>query len=307
MDEYAGNMADHGSAFRVRAATHPAVAHYPPGATFGPRTMRDLEFVWVLSGSARWQAGAETVELTPGVLLLVTPGSADSFAWDPRSPTTHGYVHFEVESAPPAGGRRDWPRIRRLTMADPMAALCAYLLRLGSQPTAPARARVDSVLGLLLDLFVAGPLPGEEPGAELPGHLARSLDHLRMAWPPVRAVPVAELAAAGGLSVSHLSRLTRQWFGLGPAAMVELLRLARAATLLQRSNLPVRTVAQACGFVDPLHFSKRFRRAYGLPPRDYRGRPALDPLEPLERRGLRWLADDPATSDQVIGARTRTS
>ncbi len=291
MDDHAGNMADRGTPLRVRAVARPSVAHYPPGATFGPRTMRDLEFVWLLSGSARWQAGEEQVDLSPGVLLLVTPGPPDGFAWDPRHPTTHGYVHFEVEvEAAPAGV---WPRTRRLTAADPMAALCGYLLRLGSQPSAPARARVDTVLALLLDLFVSGPLLGEDAGTELPAHLARSLDHLRRAWRngPVRAVPVAELAAAGGVSISHLSRLTRQWFGIGPAAMVELLRLARAATLLQRSNLPVRTVAEACGFVDPLHFSKRFRLAYGLPPRDYRSRPALDPLEPLERRGLRRLAD----------------
>lgn len=301
MDDNARNMADRGSPIRVRAA-HPSVAHYPPGATFGPRTTRDLEFVWLLSGSARWQAGEERVDLSPGVLLLVTPGPPDGFTWDPHRPTTHGYVHFEVAAAPPA----TWPRTRRMTATDPMTALCGYLLRLGSQPTAPARARVDAVLALLLDLFVSGPLLGEDTGTDPPAHLARSLDHLRQAWRngPVRAVPVAELAEAGGVSISHLSRLTRQWFGIGPAAMVELLRLARAATLLQRSNLPVRAVAEACGFVDPLHFSKRFRLAYGLPPRDYRSRPALDPLEPLDRRGLRRLADlhldhwpDPAANE----------
>lgn len=289
MDEHAGNMADHGGTALVRAG-HPSVAHYPPGATFGPRSSQDLEFVWVLSGSARWRAGDEQVDLEPGVLLLVTPGPPDTFAWDPTHPTTHAYVHFEVENAPLTGA---WPRTRRLTTIDPMAALCGYLLRLGSRPAAQARARVDSVVALLLDLFVAGPLLREDPGAELPVHLARSIGHLRRTWRdgPVRAVPVAELAAAGGVSASHLSRLTRQWFGIGPAAMVELLRLARAATLLQRSNLPVRAIAEACGFVDPLHLSKRFRLAYGLPPRDYRRRPGLDPLEPLERRGLRWLAD----------------
>lgn len=267
-------MADRGTIVRVGT---PSVAHYPPGATFGPRTMRDLEFVWVLRGGAHWQAGDEEADLSPGVLLLVTPGLTDRFAWDPHGPTTHAYVHFEL-AAPIVA-----PRTRRLTPADPMAALCDHLLRLGTRRP----AQVRGVLGLLLELFTAGPLDDD---ADLPVPLTRALDRLEEIWRGgVRAVPVSELAAAGGVSVSHLSRLTRQWFGIGPAAMAELLRLSRAATLLQRSNLPVRAVAEACGFVDPLHFSKRFRLAYGMPPRDYRNRPDLDPLEPLERRNLRRL------------------
>jgi AraC family transcriptional regulator len=288
MEESVQNMADHGG-FTVTRAGRPSLAHYPPGATFGPRTMRDLEFVWVLSGSARWRAGNEEVDLSPGVLLLNRPGPPDSFVWDPVQPTTHAYVHFEMEGPP----GHDWRRTRRLTPADPIAALCHYLMKLGAEPSTWAGVRVRTVLGLLLDLFVTGPFPGHGSGAELPGHLTQSLDHLRRTWQdgPVRAVPVAELAAAGGVSVIHLSRLTRKRFGIGPAAMVELLRLTRAATLLQRSNLPVHKVAQACGFVDPLHFSKRFRLAYGLPPRDYQHRPDLDPLEPLDRRGLRPLFD----------------
>ncbi len=288
MEESVQNMADHGG-FTVTRANRPSLAHYPPGATFGPRTMRDLEFVWVLSGSARWRAGEERADLSPGVLLLNRPGPPDAFTWDPVDSTTHAYVHFDI--ADPIGDH--WRRTRRLTPADPIAALCHYLVRLGAEPSARTGARVRTVLALLLELFVAGPFPGDGENAELPAHLARSLDHLRRTWRDgaVRAVPVAELAAAGGVSVSHLSRLTRERFGIGPAAMVELLRLARAATLLQRSNLPVREIARACGFVDPLHFSKRFRLAYGLPPRDYRSRPDLDLLEPLDRRGLRPLFD----------------
>jgi AraC-like DNA-binding protein len=51
---------------------------------------------------------------------------------------------------------------------------------------------------------------------------------------------------------------------------LELIRLGRAATLLERSNLTVTEVAVSVGFRDPLHFSRRFRRAYGVSPRAYR-------------------------------------
>jgi transcriptional regulator GlxA family with amidase domain len=59
-------------------------------------------------------------------------------------------------------------------------------------------------------------------------------------------------------------------YGLGPVAALERVRLARAATLLARSNLSVTEVGAACGFTDPLHFSRRFSAAYGRSPRAYR-------------------------------------
>ena len=35
----------------------PALAYYPPGATYGPRTLTDFELVWLRTGSAQWHGG----------------------------------------------------------------------------------------------------------------------------------------------------------------------------------------------------------------------------------------------------------
>ena len=74
-------------------------------------------------------------------------------------------------------------------------------------------------------------------------------------------------------------------YGTGPVAAFELLRLARAATLLTRSNLSVAAVAEDCGFANPYHFSPRFHRTYGQPPGRYRrAATRLEPTEPLAPR-----------------------
>ncbi|MEV1171631.1 helix-turn-helix domain-containing protein, partial [Nonomuraea sp. NPDC049784] len=49
-------------------------------------------------------------------------------------------------------------------------------------------------------------------------------------------------------------------------------RVRRAASLLEVTDLDVGQVAAASGFVSPFHFSRAFKREYGLPPRDYRAR-----------------------------------
>ncbi|HEX6677280.1 MAG TPA: helix-turn-helix domain-containing protein, partial [Actinomycetes bacterium] len=59
-----------------------------------------------------------------------------------------------------------------------------------------------------------------------------------------------------------------------------------------RSNLSVAAVARDCGFANPYHFSRRFRRAYGQPPGRYRRAAARpEPSEPLARAGLLPLAE----------------
>jgi len=64
--------------------------------------------------------------------------------------------------------------------------------------------------------------------------------------------------------------LFRRYLNLGPLECAGLARLERAASLLVRSNLPIRAVADTVGFASPYHFSTKFRKVYGLSPRDYR-------------------------------------
>ena len=286
------------TAVAVRVRNGPAVAQYPPGAALGPRVLPCFEFVWMLTGRASWQYSLEdtepeTVALQPGVLALSRPGFREHYVWDPDHACAHGYVSFYVDESGPLGSPDSWPAVRELS--DPLAALCRYLVWLSGTDSPAAPARTLDVLGWLLDLYVNGPVADEEDDA-VPEHIVRLIDHLRVTWHDgpadrgTRPLSLDEMAAAARVSPGHLARIFRQRFGTGPVAAVELIRLAHAAILLQRSNLTVGAIAGVCGFVNPFHFSRRFRTAYGLSPRAYRMSRPLDPLEPVRRAGLLPLA-----------------
>lgn len=273
------------------------VAHYPPGSSYGPRPLRDFEFVWVLRGSARWRTAAHSggdaheVELRPGVLALARPGTTDSYAWDDRHPSSHAYVHFDVDHVVDAGAH-PWPLTRPMADHDPIGGLCRYLLDLASVGGRPERRRSDQVVGMLLDLFLTGPFPRASTEPRVPPGLLPALDHVREAWETegIRAVRVPELAVAAAMSPGHLSRAFTDAFGCGPAASLELVRLGRAAIALQRSNLSIAQIARHHGFADAYHFSKRFKRVYRSPPGQFRrGGAGTDPLGPIEARGIHTL------------------
>jgi len=76
---------------------------------------------------------------------------------------------------------------------------------------------------------------------------------------------VADLAQAVGLSPFHATRLFTQATGLPPHAWRTQLRLQHALGPL-REGATVADVAAASGFTDQSHFTRHFRRMFGVPP-----------------------------------------
>src|SRR5437773_3582903 len=74
-----------------------AIAVYPPGSTWGPRTLHDFEFVWILEGDAVWSCNGVRHEAPPGTLLLARPGTREHYRWDPAHQTRHAFVHFAIK------------------------------------------------------------------------------------------------------------------------------------------------------------------------------------------------------------------
>ena len=285
----------------MQARTLVQVADYPAGATFGPRQLSDYEFVWVLRGSAVWQvrssddAGVRgaAVEhlLRPGTLALARAGTVDFYQWDTRGVSTHAYVHLQIDNPQLLGPPGDWPATRELSRLPILSAICDYLLDLAGQQGDQAHQRSDQLIALLLDLFVRGPLP--EQHVQLPPVVDQIVEYVRSAWEREgpRIVSVAKLADAASVSTGHVFRVFRDEYGCGPARAFELLRLARAAIALQRSNASLSEIAERNGFASAYHLSRRFAATYGQPPGRYRTHGAgEDPLYPVRRQGLLALS-----------------
>ncbi|MFB7957505.1 AraC family transcriptional regulator [Streptomyces sp. NPDC056045] len=86
------------------------------------------------------------------------------------------------------------------------------------------------------------------------------------------------IADAHHISLRHLQQLLAE-DGTSPAAWVRRRRLERCRLDLANPRLntrPIQAIAERWGFTNPAHFSRLFRTAYGIPPRDYRNLPPKD-------------------------------
>ena len=81
---------------------------------------------------------------------------------------------------------------------------------------------------------------------------------------------VKELAAALYMSRSTLYLKLKAMAGQTPQAFVRTLRLQRGAQLLRDGAGSISEIAAEVGFLEPTHFSRGFRKQFGLSPSQYR-------------------------------------
>ena len=77
------------------------------------------------------------------------------------------------------------------------------------------------------------------------------------------------MAGAAGLSRFHFGRIFKRQVGLSPARFVEHARIEQAKRLIADGRMPLAGVAQAVGFADQSHFTRRFRAQEGCTPAQF--------------------------------------
>lgn len=81
----------------------------------------------------------------------------------------------------------------------------------------------------------------------------------------------SDVAEKVGMSTRQLERLFLRYVGSSPKSYVTSLRLERARQMLQQTRLRVLEIAVACGFSSSSHFSRLYKRRFGISPHCERG------------------------------------
>lgn len=81
-----------------------------------------------------------------------------------------------------------------------------------------------------------------------------------------------ELSKEAGVHPVHLSRQFPKYFKVSLHYYVSQVKIQKATQMLQENKYTLYQVAQFCGFSDPSHFNRCFRKITGLNPSVYRKR-----------------------------------
>ena len=115
-------------------------------------------------------------------------------------------------------------------------------------------------------------------GFEKNAHIPESLLAIRrlIATVPSRTITLGEMAAIAGMSIPYFCSRFKKAFGLPPMECLIQHRLHRAAHLLSDRNLTVSEIAVQTGYNDLFHFSKMFKKHFGVSPRKMRNQQFID-------------------------------
>ena len=242
----------------------------PYRATFDPAGTHQLILhlngpVTVRRGRARL---TDSQLVPPGGLFLHPAGCQLAVELGGRLDTVHVYLAGAALQDSSEG--RPVELAEELGVTDPLVEqLMLALDGVVRQWQPAARTYVDHLGGLLAAHLVRTHSTHRAPRPPTAAGLTdRQLARVRalMAERLAEPLPLADLAAVAGLSVSQFTRRFRAATGLAPHRFLIRLRVDAACRLLRSGSLPIAEIAASCGFSHQEHLTRVLRAHLGTTP-----------------------------------------
>jgi AraC-like DNA-binding protein len=166
-------------------------------------------------------------------------------------------------------------RARPIIVSTADEALCLQFPRIKNRLAAnhaDSEAENNADVAAIIAALVADRSPGRSSSAPQHPPMADMMRQTRAELG--RAWSIVDFSALMGLSSSQVYRRFQKVVGSSPMNWLRRERMNAAKRLLVQTNTPISEIALRCGYPDPLHFSREFRRVTGLSPtafRDSRG------------------------------------
>lgn len=194
--------------------------------------------------------------------LSLLPSAARHVAHFPRRPAATFLIELPREWSSDMGLDADVFSRPQLWRAN--SRMARTLARLRAQLWAND-VEADDVEAAVVSALTA--LAPQRP-ERAPPWLGVAREHLHDCF--MQRIAIRRIAAACGVRPASLARAFRRHYGCTPSDFARRLRLEWAAAELRSTQRGVSEIAHDAQFADHAHFSRQFKRAYGVPPQEYR-------------------------------------
>lgn len=227
-----------------------------------------IEFVARGTGTLRLKG--RTVALYPGRIFTYGPGLAHVIATDAAEPLVKYFVDFTGPAAAKVLCENDLPPGSAVRVASPDAVLRIFddLIANGASGTRHGPAICAKLVELLVLKIAEAGLVDDPYRTAAFSTYQSCRQYIRDHFATLRAL--AEIAEACHVDEAYLCRLFKRFDSQSPYQYLTQLKMAQAARALQRNDALIKQVAFELGYTDPFHFSRAFKKVFGLSPAAFR-------------------------------------
>lgn len=223
-----------------------------------------IEFV--VSGRARVTIGGESFDLRPGSLFGYLPHTEITIENCGVYPLTKYFVDLHGDAARGLFDKSPLGELQVLEFSGVrwVEEIFRQMVKFGAR--GGAKAERSCVLLAELMLLQLDEQEREREGWGSPAYQSyrKCRDLIEKQF--VKMNSVAELADEVSLDQAYISRLFSRFDDESPYKKLIRLKMNQAARLLFRENVLVKNAAEAVGFEDAAHFSRVFKKTYGVSP-----------------------------------------
>lgn len=248
-----------------------------PGHAFGPARRTHYLFHYVIAGRGTLMATDENgvrtdFELSGGEGFLIFPEQVTTYVADMKDPWEYIWVEFDgihvKESLELSGLSPSAPiyRSRSTELRDAMEAEMRYLVTHREASSLHLIGHTYLFLDYLLRSIEH--LPAQTANRLQDFYIREAINFIKENY--ARDISVEDIARRTGLNRSYFGKVFKSAVGKSPQQYLIGYRMTKAAELLKLTAMPVAEVGEAVGYPNQLHFSRAFKGAYGVSPREWR-------------------------------------
>lgn len=208
----------------------------------------------------------EPVELEPGMCILTSPGIRHYYGAIPGGVFVEDTVNFWGSSA---DMMLKSGLFRNGVFKIGNVPVLRQVMELAADPSEYSQLNAEFALREILQ-NIYNERFSRRGGATVENGIAPLLEAVKKH--PEKPWSVISMAEFCGMSVNGFREHFKNLTGVLPKIYLDRYRISLAASLLIGSELQAKEIAERCGYPDPFHFSRRFKKITGLPPEHYRNR-----------------------------------
>ncbi len=255
-----------------------------PGWNFGPYSRRNYLIHVVTSGKGVYYVGGREFHISAGNAFMIYPGVETTYRADNEDPWSYMWVGFNGFASEETVERIGFSRERLVLPMENCEQLSVCMERIfaARQLTHVNELKRMAAFYDLLAAMMEMNRTGKEDKlysdiiyVKMAVDLIKSLYHTKM--------KISDISDKIGINRSYLATIFKREMKMSPQAFMIMIRLERAAQLLQETDMPVGNIALTVGYNDALSFSKAFKQKYNVSPSEFRS--SQPELTELNHRG----------------------